>query len=181
MEVAIRDRTLRLVEGDITELDTDAIVNAANSYLQLGGGVAGAIRRKGGPAIQEECNRIGYCPVGGAVITTGGHLKARYVIHAVGPHGDDPDADERLAKATRSSLKVADEHGLTSIAFPAISTGIFGYPIDACARIMLSTIIRYLSQARTGLELVVCCLYGQAAYDVFAAELRRQTGEAPQA
>jgi O-acetyl-ADP-ribose deacetylase (regulator of RNase III) len=105
MEITINNRTLRLVEGDITELDVDAIVNAANQYLQLGSGVAGAIRTKGGPSIQRECDQIGRCPVGGAVITGGGNLKARHVIHAVGPHGSDRDADEKLIGATRARLR----------------------------------------------------------------------------
>src|SRR5688572_6289161 len=119
-------RIIELVEGDITEQETDAIVNAANQHLQLGSGVAGAIRRKGGPSIQRECDDIGHCPVGDAVITTGGDLPARYVIHAVGPHGGDRDADEMLASATRNSLRVAEQSDLHSIAFPAISTGVFG-------------------------------------------------------
>src|SRR5437868_887631 len=127
MEVMINGRTLALVEGDITEQDTDAIVNAANQHLQLGAGVAGAIRSKGGPSIQRECDEIGHCPVGGAVITGGGNLKARHVIHAVGPHGGDADADEMLASATKSSLQVAEQNQLRSIAFPAISTGVFGF------------------------------------------------------
>ncbi len=180
MEATIAGRTLRLVEGDITELDTDAIVNAANNHLQLGAGVAGAIRRKGGPAIQHECDTIGFCPVGKAVITGGGNLKARHVIHAVGPHGDDPNAPELLASATRASLTVADENNLSSIALPAISTGVFRFPIKDCARIMLRTAIRYLATEKTGLRLVVFCLYGQDAFDVFAVELRqqlRQSGE----
>ena len=179
MEILINGRTLRLVEGDITDLDTDAIVNAANSDLELGGGVAGAIRRKGGPSIQQECDRIGHCAVGDAVITSGGRLKARYVIHAVGPYGNDPNAEALLASATRRSLEVADENGLKSIAFPAISSGIFGYPIDRCAQVMLSTVRHYLQNADTGLRLVVFCLYGQAAFDVFAAELQRQVSAAP--
>ncbi len=141
-EVTINGRTLRLVEGDITDLDTDAIVNAANSHLQLGSGVAGAIRRKGGPTIQRECDQIGHCPVGGAVITGGGNLTARHVIHAVGPLGSDPNADDLLRNATRASLQVAEQNGLRSIAFPAISTGVFGFPIDHCAQIMLSTAIQ---------------------------------------
>jgi O-acetyl-ADP-ribose deacetylase (regulator of RNase III) len=173
-EVMINGRTLRLVESDITDLDTDAIVNAANSYLQLGSGVAGAIRRKGGPTIQHECDQIGRCPVGGAVITGGGNLTARHVIHAVGPLGSDPNADDLLRSATRASLQIAEQNGLRSIAFPAISTGVFDFPIDRCAQIMLSSAIQHLS-GKTGLELVVLCLYGQQAYDTFAAELRRQT------
>jgi O-acetyl-ADP-ribose deacetylase (regulator of RNase III) len=177
MEATINGRTLRLVKGDITDLDVDAIVNAANQHLKLGAGVAGAVRRRGGPSIQEECDRIGYCRVGGAVITGGGNLKARYVIHAVGPLGEDPEADALLASATRSSLRVADENGLSSIALPAISTGIFGYPIDACATIMLAEVIGYLRAGESGLRTVVLCLYGRAAFDVFAAELGRQVKE----
>jgi O-acetyl-ADP-ribose deacetylase (regulator of RNase III) len=176
MEIAVNERTLRLVEGDITEQDVDAIVNAANQHLQLGSGVAGAIRRKGGPAIQQECDRIGGCPVGGAVITGGGRLKARFVIHAVGPLGSDPQADHLLESATRASLHVAAENDLSSVAFPAISTGVFGFPINRCAAIMLSTAIKYLREAKEGPGLVVFCLFGQAAYDVFAAELARQLG-----
>lgn len=176
MKAIINGRTLKLVEGDITELHVDAIVNAANRHLQLGSGVAGAIRSKGGPDIQRECNQIGGCPVGGAVITTGGRLKARHVIHAVGPHGSDPDADQKLSSATRSSLEVADQNGLKSVALPAISTGVFGFPLDRAARIMTETALDYLEKPQTGLETIVFCLYGQAAYDVYAAELHRQTG-----
>jgi len=114
MEVRIGKSVIELLDGDITEMDTDAIVNAANAQLQLGGGVAGAIRRKGGPAIQAECNRIGGTFVGGAVITTGGNLNARHVIHAVGPRMGEGDEDEKLRNATVNSLKVADENGLRS-------------------------------------------------------------------
>lgn len=162
--------TLELMEGDITELDTDAIVNAANSSLKMGGGVAGAILRKGGYEIQEECDRIGYCPVGGAVITTGGKLKAKYVIHAVGPRWGEGDEDEKLKNATLNSLKLADERGLKSIALPAISTGIFGFPMDRAARIMLSTAIEYL-KGETQLERVVFCLYGKEAFETFRKTL----------
>ncbi len=165
--------TIELVQGDITELDTDAIVNAANAQLILGGGVAGAIRRKGGPAIQEECNRIGGTHVGGAVITTGGKLKARHVIHAVGPRMGEGDEDRKLRSATLNSLKLADEHKLKSIAFPAISTGIFGYPLDKCAKIMLSTTIEYL-KGETALEKVVFCLYDSDAFSTFSSELSRE-------
>ncbi|RMD88011.1 MAG: macro domain-containing protein [Calditrichaeota bacterium] len=170
MQVQIQGKTLELVQGDITEMETDAIVNAANSALQLGGGVAGAIRKKGGPAIQAECNKIGYCPVGGAVITTGGNLKAKYVIHAVGPRMGEGNEDEKLKSATLNSLKVADENNLKSIAFPAISTGIFGFPMDRCAQIMLSNTIDYL-KGDTGLEKVVFCLYGDEAYQTFKQTL----------
>ncbi len=162
-----------MIEGDLTEQATDAIVNAANAQLILGGGVAGAIRKKGGPKIQEECNKIGGTFVGGAVITTGGNLKAKYVIHAVGPRMGEGNEDEKLKNATLNSLKVADENKLKSIAFPAISTGIFGFPMDRCAKIMLSTTIDYLSKD-TGLEKVVFCLWGKEAYSVFENELKQQ-------
>ncbi len=172
MELNIAGRTLELVQGDITEMDTDAIVNAANAQLILGGGVAGAIRRKGGPQIQQECDRIGGTFVGGAVITTGGKLKAKHVIHAVGPRMGEGAEDEKLRNATLNSLKRADEHRLKSIAFPAISTGIFGFPIQRCAEIMLTAAVEYLRGA-TGLERVVFCLYGQDSFDVFARQLQR--------
>jgi O-acetyl-ADP-ribose deacetylase len=175
MDVTIAGRTLTLVEGDITEMQTDAIVNAANAQLVLGGGVAGAIRRKGGPEIQAECNRIGSTSVGGAVITTGGALKARHVIHAVGPRMGEGDEDAKLAGATFNALKVADENRLKSIAFPAISTGIFGFPIHRCAEIMLHVSIHYL-KGDTGLERIVFCLYGSDSYDVFARQLTKEVG-----
>jgi O-acetyl-ADP-ribose deacetylase (regulator of RNase III) len=173
MDVDIAGHKLKLVEGDITDLDTDAIVNAANAQLILGAGVAGAIRRKGGPQIQQECDRIGGTFVGGAVLTTGGALKARYVIHAVGPRMGEGDEDEKLRQATRNALKLADEHRLTSVAFPALSTGIFGFPIQRCAAIMLQTTVECL-RGQTGLERVVFCLYGRESYDVFARELSQR-------
>ncbi len=175
MEITINGRVLRLVEGDITGLDVDAIVNPANQHLQLGAGVAGAIRAKGGPSIQQECDAIGHCDVGGAVITGGGNLKARHVIHAVGPFGTDPDADEKLVSATCRSLAVAEQNDLASIAFPAISTGVFGYPMDRCAHFMLKTVRKHLETATGSLRVVIMCLYGQAALDAFRVELERQT------
>ena len=167
------DRTqLELVEGDITDLDVVAIVNPANDQLQLGTGVAGAIRTKGGPSIQEECNRIGGTPVGTAVMTGGGHLKARWVIHAVGPRMGEGDEDKKLAAAVRASLALADRRGVKSIALPAISTGNFGFPIDRAARIMLTETHRFL-QGGTKLERVILCLHGEEAFNVFKRELRR--------
>jgi O-acetyl-ADP-ribose deacetylase (regulator of RNase III) len=178
MKVNIKNRILELVEGDITEMQTDAIVNAANAQLILGGGVAGAIRKKGGPEIQEECNKIGGTFVGGAVITTGGNLKAKYVIHAVGPRMGEGNEDEKLKNATLNSLKLADKNKLKSISFPAISTGIFGFPIQRCAEIMLKTTIAYLKGSpavclagQTGLEKVVFCLFGKDSYQIFADQL----------
>ncbi len=174
MKVDVAGRSLELIEGDITEMDTDAIVNAANARLILGGGVAGAIARKGGPEIQAECDRIGGTFVGGAAITTGGRLKARHVIHAVGPRLGEGNEDEKLTNATRNSLKVADENNLKSIAFPAISTGIFGFPIRRCAEIMLGTTLDYL-KGETGLERVVFCLFGDDSYKVFKDQLKQET------
>ncbi|MCH8872975.1 macro domain-containing protein [candidate division KSB1 bacterium] len=172
MQTEINNKVLELVEGDITEQESDAIVNAANSSLILGAGVAGAIRSKGGPTIQQECDQIGGCPVGGAAITTGGNLKAKHVIHAVGPRIGEGNEDEKLKNATLSSLKVADDNGLKSISFPAISTGIFGFPIKRCAEIMLSNTIAYL-KGDTGVEKVIFCLYGQEAFDVFKETLEK--------
>jgi O-acetyl-ADP-ribose deacetylase (regulator of RNase III) len=168
-ELKIKNSRIKLVQGDIIELDTDVIVNAANAQLILGGGVAGAIRRKAGPSIQEECNQIGGTFVGGAVITTGGDLKARHVIHAVGPRMGEGNEDEKLKNATLNSLKLMDEHSLKTIAFPAISTGIFGYPIDRCATIMISTAKEYLA-GETQIEEVIFCLYSKADFEVFEKE-----------
>jgi O-acetyl-ADP-ribose deacetylase len=181
MKVDIANSVLELLDGDITEMDTDAIVNAANAQLVLGGGVAGAIRQKGGPAIQQECNKIGGTFVGGAVITTAGKLKAKFVIHAVGPRMGEGstslttggDEDTKLKNATLNSLKLADKHNLKSIAFPAISAGIFGFPIDRCAEIMLRTTIDYL-KAKTGLKKVVFCLFGRDSYAVFEKQLKQE-------
>jgi len=176
MKVDIENRVLELLDGDLTEMDTDAIVNAANSRLVLGGGVAGAIRRKGGPRIQAECDKIGGTFVGGAVITTGGNLKSKHVIHAVGPRMGEGDEDQKLKNATLNSLKTADKNNLKSISFPAISTGIFGFPIGRCAEIMLRTTIDYL-KGQTGLQRVVFCLFGRDSYEVFANQLQRETSK----
>jgi len=178
MKADIGNSVLELIDGDITKMDTDAIVNAANSMLIMGGGVAGAIRQKGGPTIQEECSKIGGTFVGGAVITTGGKLKAKYVIHAVGPRMGEGNEDEKLKNATLNSLKLADKHKLKSISFPAISAGIFGFPIERCAQIMLGTTIEYLNgfdklttKGQTGLDRVVFCLFGRESYAVFEKQL----------
>lgn len=175
-EVKIGKTILELVEGDITDLRVDSIVNAANGALKLGGGVAGAIRRRGGPQIQKECDRIiaekGRIPTGEAVITTGGNLEASYVIHAVGPIHGEGDEDQKLRKATANSLKLADEHGLKSIAFPAISTGYFGLPKRRCAEAMLSTAVSYMEK-RTNLRKVILCLYDQGTFGIFKETLER--------
>ena len=181
MDIQIDRTILELVEGDITALDTDAIVNAANERLAHGGGVAGIISRKGGPTIQRESaawvRQHGPVATGSAAITSGGNLKARHVIHAVGPVYDGAArarAAELLGSAVRATLQVADDHGLTSVALPAISTGIFGYPVEEAAQVMLRAAIAYLREG-TSLEQVVFCLYGQPTFDVFARKLALQT------
>ena len=168
--VQIGNGAIRLLQGDITEMRVDAIVNAANAQLILGGGVAGAIRRKGGPSIQEECDKIGGTFVGGAVITGAGNLPARYVIHAVGPRLGEGNEDEKLTNATLNSLKLAEAKGIKSIAFPAISTGIFGYPVDRCADIMLNASADFLKTAQTVKD-IYFCLWDDAAYKVFEDKL----------
>jgi len=170
-EILVKNSKIKLIQGDITESETDAIVNAANAQLILGGGVAGAIRKKGGPTIQEECNKIGSTFVGGAVITTGGNLKAKHVIHAVGPRMGEGNEDDKLKNATLNCLKLMDENKLKTIAFPAISTGIFGYPIDRCSKIMISTAKEYLS-GNTQIDEVIFCLYTASDFDIFFKELK---------
>jgi len=166
--------SVELVKGDITELNTDAIVNAANSKLQHGAGVAGAIVNKGGYVIQRESDKLRFCPVGNAVITTAGKLKTKYVIHAVGPVNGEGNEDAKLKSATISALKLADRHQLKSIAFPAISTGTFGFPKDKCANIMLNAVVEYANED-TGLEKVVFCLYDDKTFRIFKDTLEQIT------
>ncbi|MDH3743628.1 MAG: macro domain-containing protein [Acidobacteriota bacterium] len=170
--IELNGAKLELLEGDITELDVEAVVNAANVELQLGSGVAGAIRKKGGPSIQKECNRIGGTAVGTAVITGAGNLEAKHVIHAVGPKMGEGDEDRKLSAAVRSALALADRHGLKSVALPAISTGVFGFPTDRCARVTLTEIHRYL-QGGTKLDRVVVVLFDDDNFNAFRKELRR--------
>lgn len=177
MQMKINKTDLELVQGDITKQQVDAIVNAANSKLQHGGGVAGAILRAGGTTIQEESNTWvqawgGEISVGATAITSGGDLPARYVIHAVGPRNGEGEEDDKLHRATVNSLKTAEKHNLKSIAFPAISTGIFQYPVEKCAEAMLSTTIDYLLTEETKLKKVVFCLFDQVTYDVFVKKLK---------
>lgn len=168
-------RRLKLLEGDIVLLDVDAIVNAANTNLILGGGVAGAIRNAGGPSIQEECNTKGPIEVGEAVMTNAGNLKAKFVIHAAGPVQGEGQEEEKLRNATLNSLKIASENNLESIAFPAISTGIFGYPMQECSEIMIKTAMDFLEKHDSPQE-VIFCLYGQEAYGIFEKTLDRFAG-----
>ncbi len=174
LEKKIGNTTLRLVSADLTERDVDAIVNAANSRLQHGGGVAGAIVRKGGRVIQDESDRIGYVPVGGAAVTTGGKLKARYVIHAVGPRMGEGDEDAKLKNAINSVLALSSEEKLKSISIPAISAGIFGFPKDRCARILVREAVTFLkSRPQCPLELVEFCIFDQEAFVFFESEFNR--------
>ena len=174
MEVQFGKSTLMIVEGDITREETDAIVNAANSGLRGGGGVDGAIHRAGGPVIMEECKKIGHCPTGQAVITTGGNLKARYVIHTVGPvySGGNRNEAGLLKSAYLESLKLASKKGLKSVSFPAISTGAYGYPLNEAVRIALKTALDYLKEHQE-IERVRFVLFGKSTYDVFAEELQK--------
>ena len=143
-EQPVGDGVIRVLQGDLTLAETEAIVNAANSRLQHGGGVAAAIVRRGGPVIQQESDAAGFVPEGQVAVTSGGRLQARYVIHAVGPRGGDPEGDAKLRSAVENALLAAQELGLQSISFPAISSGIFGFPKDQCARILVATAREYL-------------------------------------
>jgi O-acetyl-ADP-ribose deacetylase (regulator of RNase III) len=174
MQQTINNSTLILAVGDITTETTDAIVNAANSRLAGGGGVDGAIHRAGGPTIMQQCRQIGGCPTGKAVITTAGNLNTRYVIHAVGPRYYQATGKEAalLKSAYLESLRLASAHHLSSIAFPAISTGAYGYPLHEAAKIALHTTIEYL-RGHTDMQLVKFILYDQHTYDIFAEELHR--------
>ncbi|TMB69823.1 MAG: macro domain-containing protein [Chloroflexi bacterium] len=165
--------TVDVLQGDLTQQDVDAIVNAANSDLILGGGVAGAIARRGGPAIQAECRAIGSIEVGGAAITTGGQLKARFVIHAASMHLGGRTSAESLHGSTRRSLEIASERGLRSIAFPAVGTGIAHFPLDDCARIMLEEVVAHGGHAGSLTE-VRFVLFGDGAEAAFRAETERQ-------
>jgi len=176
MEVKINNATLALAEGDITNEETDAIVNAANTRLAGGAGVDGAIHRAGGPSIMKECRKIGGCPTGQAVITAGGNLKAKYVIHTVGPvyQGGTKGEAAFLKSAHLESLKLASARKLKSIAFPAISTGVYGYPVNKAAHIALKTSIDFLKE-HSDIELVRFVLFGRKTYDIFAEELKKLT------
>lgn len=174
MERTVGGAVMRLLSADLTERDVDAIVNAANSRLRHGGGVAGAIVRKGGRIIQEESEAIGSVPVGGAAMTGGGRLKARYVIHAVGPMMGEGDEDRKLRSAVVSALQLAAERGLQSVSMPAISAGIFGFPRERCARILVEETRAFLRQgAAPSLRLVEFCITDPEAYDRFREEFER--------
>lgn len=176
MDIKINNSILSLIEGDITTQDTDAIVNAANKSLRGGGGVDGAIHRAGGSKILEECIKIGGCETGEAVMTSGGNLRAKYVIHTVGPVYRDGLHHEPtlLMNAYANCLKIASSKGLKSISFPSISTGAYGYPLEEAAGIALKTVITYLKE-HTDLELVRFVLFGQKALLVYESKLKQLT------
>ena len=182
MEMSINQTKLTVIQGDITKQATDAIVNAANSSLMGGGGVDGAIHRAGGPAILEECKKIvarqGRLPAGKAVITTGGNLKARYVIHTVGPiwHGGKGNEAELLKSAYYECLKLAIENKLAGISFPSISTGAYGYPVDEAAKIAVGTVVSFLKEQATSLKDVVFVLFDSRTYQSYCSALQDVTG-----
>jgi len=178
-EIQVGKARIRLVQGDITKMETDAVVNAANSSLMGGGGVDGAIHRKGGPRILEECKRIRATewpeglPTGKAVITSGGNLKAKFVIHTVGPiwHGGDSGEPELLANAYRNSLALAVAKKLRTVAFPSISTGAYGYPIHEASQVAVRTVKDFLEKEE-GLDEVVFVLFSERDWKIYLDDLK---------
>jgi len=180
IEVSLdNNRLLKVVEGDITKIAVDAIVNAANSALAGGGGVDGAIHKAGGPAIRADLNAIiakqKTCPTGSAVVTSAGNLPAKFVFHAVGPVYQDGESGEPelLTSCYRTCLKLADQHGVKTISFPSISAGVYGYPMDEAAEIALTEVMDYLGRPQTGVEQVILVVFGKAAYGTFLRVMRR--------
>lgn len=177
VELQVGHTKLEVVVGDITQLEADVIVNAANSWLKHGGGVALAIVRRGGEAIQRESDlyveRNGPVPVGGVAVTGAGNLKAKYVVHAVGPVYGEESHREKLASAFRNALLKADELGAKSVVLPAISTGTYGYPLDQCAEVFAEVLLEF-SRGEHTLRKVTVCLRDQEAYSVFARILKER-------
>jgi O-acetyl-ADP-ribose deacetylase (regulator of RNase III) len=155
-KIDLSNKTIKIIHGDITLDTTDAIVNAANSHLKHGGGVALAIVRRGGSIIQQESDKIGYVPTGSAAITTGGKLNAKYVIHAVGPIWGEGDEENKLRSAVKSALQIAEDNKLNSISMPAISSGIFGFPKDKAAHIIFKTAVDFLKNSHYIKEIHFC-------------------------
>jgi O-acetyl-ADP-ribose deacetylase (regulator of RNase III) len=182
LQITVNQAKISIIQGDIIQQATDAIVNAANSGLMGGGGVDGAIHRAGGPAILEECKQIvagqGRLPAGKAVMTTGGNLKAKHVIHTVGPiwHGGSKEEAELLESAYRESLELAAENKLTSIAFPSISTGVYGYPVEKASIVALRTVRTFLQESLTSIKEVVFVLFGSQTFEVYSSALQEIVG-----
>jgi O-acetyl-ADP-ribose deacetylase (regulator of RNase III) len=173
MKLIVADTTIQIQQGDICEADAEAIVNAANNYLWMGGGVAGAIRRKGGEEIEQEALALGPIAVGEAVVTGGGRLRAKYVIHAAGMGQDLQTDAEKVGLATRNSLLRAKELGLQSIAFPAIGTGVGGFSKEQAAAVMLAETMAHI-KAGTPLKTIIFCLFDDATRRTFEAEISRE-------
>ena len=181
-KITVNGISLSAIKGDITRQETDAIVNAANTGLMGGGGVDGAIHRAGGPAILEDCKRIvarhGKLPTGQAVITSGGNLKAKYVIHTVGPvwRGGDNGEPGLLASAYRESLELAADKNLTSVSFPSISTGVYSYPVSQAAQIAVCTVINFLRGHNGSIREVVFVLFDDKTFNVYASAIAEASG-----
>jgi O-acetyl-ADP-ribose deacetylase len=174
-QISIKGKMIRLVRGDITERNVDVIVNAANSYLRQGGGLAAAIVRKGGKIIQEESDKIGVVPVGNAVITGSGTLPCKVVIHAVGPKFGEGKEDQKLRSAMKNTLILAQANGFKSISIPAISSGIFGFPKDKCAKILVNESIRFITNSSSkprasSLQTVEFCILDEETLEQFRME-----------
>ena len=174
MRVEIGNKILEAIEEDITSYDGDAIVNAANNHFWMGGGVAGAIKRKGGAAIEQEAMRRGPKPVGESIVTDGGTLKARFVIHAA-VMGQDLQTDSAMVRAaTKSALELAEENGISSMAFPALGTGVGGFPYSEAAKIMVHESAGFLKESKN-LNKITFALFGNEAYECFAEEIKNLT------
>ena len=167
----MENNKIEIVLGDITDMNVDAIVNAANTDLKLGSGVAGAIRRNGGPSIQLECDKIGSIDLGQAAVTSAGQLKAKYVIHAAAMHLGGLVNEDSLYKTTLNCLRKSSELGIKTLAFPAIGTGVGNFPIDECANIMINTASKFLAGEEISIEKVFFVLFDQQSYQIFQSEL----------
>jgi len=180
-EIKIKDgRMVTLVEGDITERNVDVIVNPANSYLRHGGGIASTMVKKGGSIIQEESNKIGFIKVGSSTITSSGILPCKAIIHTVGPRMGEGNEDEKLSKAINSCLELGLLKGFESISIPAISSGIFGFPKDRCAKILVNETISFLKNledSSTGIKLVEFCILGKETLQAFVYEFEKSKSE----
>lgn len=173
MELKVENTVIKLIKGDIAEAKADAIVNAANNHLWMGSGVAGAIKKRGGSKIEEEAVKLGPIPIGEAVVTTAGHLKAKYVIHAAGMGTDLHTDVKKIENATRNSLLRAEELNLESIAFPSIGTGVGGFPLKDAANIMIQTAVEFI-RSKTQLKEIIFVLYGNEAYENFERVLKER-------